>query len=129
MPELSDYPLEQLLAVGTLSDAPEDIQSLNERQLNELRLLQIRELMRVYNAMRATVDADDPKTWVYGDEADAYFDQHIWAWHVDLLLKLLDEARQGQYQYHPEDIPHPATGPLPFPYNVYEDGDLKKDTA
>jgi hypothetical protein len=124
MPNLSDYTLDQLLAVGLLADAPENIRALDERQIDELRLIQLRELMHVYDAMRATVSANDPKTWVYGDEAEAYFDQHVWPWHVNLLLKLLDQARAGHYVSQPEDVPRPAAGPLPFPYNVYAEGDL-----
>ncbi len=129
MPELSDYTLDQLLAVGNLADAPEGIRALDRRQIDELRLVQIRELMRIYNAMQATVNANDPKTWVIGDEAEAFFNQHVWPWHVNLLLKLLDEARAGQYTPRPEDIPQPPAGPLPFPYNVYVEGDLARHEA
>ncbi len=124
MPKLSDYTLDQLLAVGALADAPPDIQAMTPEQIDELRLLQIRELMQVYNGMNEAVNAKDPATWVYGDEAEAYFQQHVWPWHINLLLRLLDEARAGQYQPKTEHQPRPAAGPLPFPYNVYEKGDL-----
>lgn len=124
MPKLSDYTLDQLLAIGSLAKASPDIQAMSKEQINEIRLLQIRELMRVYNGMQKAVKADDPKTWVYGDEAEAYFHEHIWPWHINMLLEMLDEARTGNYTADPGNIPHKATGPLTYPYNVYEDGDL-----
>jgi hypothetical protein len=128
MPKLSDYTLDQLLAVGTLADAPPDIRALTPEQLDELRLIQVRELMRIYNGMQSSVNADDPKTWVYGDEAEAFFNEHVWPWHLNLLLRLLDKARSGQFRLDPNNVPKPASGPLPFPYNVYVDGDLEQDS-
>jgi hypothetical protein len=127
MPELSDYPLDQLLAISTLADAPPEFQGFTPEQLNEIRLLQIRELMRICNGMQSSVDSDDPRTWVYGDEADAFFHDHIWPWHLNLLLQLLDQARQGQYRPDPDNIPKPAADTPPYPYNVYAEGDLKLD--
>lgn len=124
MPKLSDYPLDQILAVNTLAEAPQNLQNLPPEQLDELRLLQIRELMHIINGMQGAFNSSDPTTWVYGEEAEAYFADNIWPWHINLLLKLLDEARAGHYQASPDHVPQPPEGELPFPYNVYKEGDL-----
>ena len=84
--------------------------------------------MKIYNGMQAAIEGDDPKTWVYGDEAEAYFQQHVWPWHVNLLLKLLAQARAGEYTPNPDNQPQPPADELPFPFNVYTEGDLA-DTA
>lgn len=118
MAELCDFSLEQLLALGTEAEAPPEFRDLTERQIKEVRLLQIKELMRIYNMMQNSVVGDDPKTWVFGDEAEAFFNQHVWAWHVNLLLELLQEARQEGFLARTEDQPQPAQRALPYPYNL-----------
>ena len=118
MAELNDFTLDQLLALGPLAEASPEFQALSRRQVDEVRLLQLRHLMAVHNKLREHVVGDDPQTWVMGDEADSFFDQHVLAWHVNLLLNLLDEARAGHYEAHNKDVPQPPADELPFPYNV-----------